>query len=127
MRLNSWLQKVGAMVGLLALGLVLSTPVWADIPLYDASGESPDLGDSARNIAGALGGVTELMLGISSITGLGFAAAAIAKYQQHRKNPQQVTISIVVVMVVLAVAFLGLPWLVKVSHATTETAELRDQ
>ncbi|MBP9721565.1 MAG: hypothetical protein KBD64_00230 [Gammaproteobacteria bacterium] len=77
-----------------------------------------DIGQASRNITMALDSVGQLVLSAVVVTGVGFLFAAIAKWQQHRKNPQQVTVSQVLVMVVMALVLIGLPLVIVYGDST---------
>ncbi len=79
---------------------------------YD-EGQASNIGDASRNISSALNSVTDLVLTVLILTGIGFLVAALFKWDQHRKNPQQITISQVLVMIIMGVVMIGVPFILK--------------
>jgi hypothetical protein len=71
-----------------------------------------DIGVVSRNITMALDNITDLILGMTTLAGIGFIFVALAKLQQYRRNPQQVPISQFIVSLVMALVLLGLPLII---------------
>ena len=51
-----------------------------------------DLGDAAKSIRAPIEKITDLILGLAYISGIGFGIAAVFKLKQHKDNPTQIPI-----------------------------------
>jgi len=67
------------------------------------------IGDASENITLALTSMTDLILAAVSIAGVGAFFGSLMKLYHHRKNPQQVPLSQFFVLLVMAIALIGLP------------------
>jgi hypothetical protein len=74
---------------------------------------TPDIGESSNNIAVALLGVSNLWLAVATIAGIGFLFVGIVKYHEHKKNPQQTPIGTVFLMLFVAIALIGVAFIVE--------------
>lgn len=105
------------------VGALSSTIVFADSKVTEST-----IGDVATNISNSLGGITELIIGISVVAGLAFGVAAIFKFKQHRDNPQQVPLGQPLALLAIAVMLLWLQFLLQATGRTmaqgdTETGQ----
>jgi intracellular multiplication protein IcmD len=57
--------------------------------------------------------IAQIVVILSYLAGVGFGLAAILKFRAHKDNPTQIAITVVVVLLYLAVSFVGLFVLLK--------------
>lgn len=77
------------------------------------AGEGSDFGSDSSNMAQALFSISNLWLAIATIAGLGFLFVGVVKYHEHRKNPIQTPLSHVFTMLFLAIALIGIAFIVQ--------------
>lgn len=83
-----------------------------------ATTTTKSLGDVAETITESFGGITELIIGIATVAGLGFGVAAIFKFKQHRDNPTQVTLGQPLSLLAIGVMLLWINYLLMASGQT---------
>jgi len=76
-----------------------------------ASGAAASLTDIANNITAIFPSFINLVVAVCYVAGMGFAAAGVMKFKQHKDNPTQVPLSGPVVMIFIAAALIYLPTL----------------
>ena len=67
------------------------------------------IGGLADSIVGSFENIGKMILGLSFIAGLGFGAAAMFKFKQHKDNPQQNPIGNPITMLLISAALVFLP------------------
>ena len=70
-----------------------------------------NIGSLADSITQSFNGLTQLMIGIAYVAGIGFGLAGIFKFKQHKDNPTQVPIGTPVSMMFISAALVFLPGL----------------
>lgn len=73
--------------------------------------EESNISTGALNISKTLLDVINLVLSVTTLAGVIFLFAAVAKFYQHRKNPQQVPISQSLVLILLGIILIILPYI----------------
>ncbi len=88
------------------------------LPVVVLGQNAPDLGKVAATITGSFGGITQLIIGIATVAGLGFGVAAIFKFKQHRDNPTQVPLGQPLALLAIGVMLLWINYLLMASGST---------
>ena len=73
--------------------------------------QAKSLTDIATNVTTIFPAFVNLVVAICYAAGIGFAAAGVMKFKQHKDNPTQVPLSGPVVMIFIAAALIYLPTL----------------
>lgn len=81
-------------------------------------GGSNSLGKMASSITDSLKEVGNLITSASYVGGLGFVIGALMKFKQHKDNPTQVPLGTPMTLLVMAIALLFLPTLLKFAAGT---------
>lgn len=93
------------------------------LPLIALGQNAPSLGDVAATITSSFGGITQLIIGIATVAGLGFGVAAIFKFKQHRDNPTQVPLGQPLALLAIGVMLLWVNYLLMASGTTLTGGE----
>jgi len=102
-----------AITGLMLLSTLLFTgSVFAADPPAEPTG-AENLVDIAENITNIFPSFVELVVAICYVAGIGFAAAGVMKFKQHKDNPTQVPLGGPVAMVFIAAALIYIPTLIQ--------------
>lgn len=89
-------------VGLVSLVTLFSSPI-----VFAA--DVANLGEIADNVTSIFPSFVNLTIALCYVLGIGFAAAAIMKFKQHKDNPQQITLGGPVAMVAISAALMFAP------------------
>ncbi len=81
-----------------------------------ASGEG--IGTIAANVTGNLSNIAKLITAGSYVAGMAFAVGAIAKFKQHKENPQQMPLSTPIVLLFIGIALIFIPAIFKSGGGT---------
>lgn len=92
--------------------LLLLTP-----SLSFASDEST-IGTIASSITNSLAAVSELIIAVSVLAGLGFGVASMFKFKQHKDNPTQVPLGQPMAFLAIAIFLIWLPFILKAGGQT---------
>lgn len=76
------------------------------------------IGETATAITSSFQSIGQLMMGIAYIAGFGFTIAAIFKFKQHKDNPTQIPIGTPIALLIIGVALIFLPGIIKVGGST---------
>jgi intracellular multiplication protein IcmD len=76
------------------------------------------IGEVAGTITGSFEALGKLMMGIAYIAGFGFTIAAIFKFKQHKDNPTQIPIGTPIALLIIGVALIFLPGIIKIGGST---------
>jgi intracellular multiplication protein IcmD len=76
------------------------------------------LGNVAKTVTGSFKDMGKMMVGIAYLGGFGFAIAAIFKFKQHKDNPTQIPLGTPIALLVIGIALIFLPGLIKVGGGT---------
>ncbi len=74
-------------------------------------GQTSSLGAISSDLMGPVAALTKVLFYISIVCGIGFFLGSLIQYKYHRENPQQVRLSTPLVLFLLAIVFIGLPFL----------------
>lgn len=91
-------------LGVGLIGTLLPEVVWA---------EAQTFGSIAANITGSFASIVKLITGISYLAGVGFGAAGIMKFKQHKDNPTQIPLGQPVALLFISAALIWLPMLIQ--------------
>lgn len=91
-----------AVIGILGLYAI-------DILAADNTG----LAGIAANVTGTFDSLAKLLLGGAYLAGFGLTIAAIFKFKQHKDNPQQVPMGTPITMLLVGIALIFLPSIIK--------------
>ena len=67
------------------------------------------IGGLADSIVGSFENLGKMILGLAFVAGIGFGAAAMFKFKQHKDNPQQNPIGNPITMLLISAALVFLP------------------
>lgn len=81
--------------------------------------ESGSVGEVAETIMTSFTGVGKLMVAIAYLGGFGFTIAAIFKFKQHKDNPTQIPLGTPIALLVIGIALVFVPGILKMGGATT--------
>jgi intracellular multiplication protein IcmD len=95
--------------GALLLALI-SAASYADVPPVIYQAPAMSVGDAASSLMGPMGLLKKIMNDICLIAGVAFLLGALLQYRAHRENPSQVRLSTPFFMLILSLAFFGLPY-----------------
>ena len=90
----------------------LGTEVWA------ATASGSGIGAIAANVTGNLANIAKLITAGSYVAGMAFAVGAIAKFKQHKENPQQMPLSTPIVLLFIGIALIFIPAIFKAGGGT---------
>lgn len=76
------------------------------------------IGKMASQVTGNLGNIAKLITAGAYVAGFGFVVAGIVKFKAHKDNPQQVHISLAIVLVFVGAALIFVPSVFKTTGAT---------
>ena len=76
------------------------------------------IGKMANQVTGNLGNIAKLITAGAYVAGFGFVVAGIVKFKAHKDNPQQVHISLAIVLVFVGAALIFVPSVFKTTGAT---------
>lgn len=107
-RLMGLLFRLLVAGGLFALG----AKVWA------AGGSGEGVGAIAANVTTNLSNIAKLITAGSYVAGMAFAVGAIAKFKQHKENPQQMPLSTPIVLLFIGIALIFIPAIFKSGGGT---------
>ena len=115
MKLN-WV-RVSEPKRVLARGLMLLSTLLFMGSAFASSDPEPvaaaTLTDIATNITSIFPSFVELVVAICYVAGIGFAAAGVMKFKQHKDNPTQVPLGGPVAMIFIAAALIYIPTLIQ--------------
>jgi intracellular multiplication protein IcmD len=97
---------------------VLAVTALVSLFSVGAFAETKTLGDMADNLTKVFPSFVKLVVAISYIAGIGFAAAGIMKFKQHKDNPTQVPLGGPIAMIFIAAALIYLPTIIQSTGAT---------
>lgn len=109
--LSSNIRAQSITIGMLFIGLMIAAEA------VFASG-SQTLGTMAKSITESLAEVGKMITAGSYVGGLGFVIGALMKFKQHKDNPTQIPLGTPMTLLVMAVALLFLPTLLKFAAGT---------
>jgi intracellular multiplication protein IcmD len=89
----------------------LGTEVWA-------AGSGSGVGAIAANVTSNLTNIAKLITAGSYVAGMAFAVGAIAKFKQHKENPQQMPLSTPIVLLFIGIALIFIPAIFKSGGGT---------
>ena len=92
-----------SILGLCVLGLYASVVLAGD----------KSISDIAKTVSGTFESLGNLMIGGSYLAGFGLTVAAIFKFKQHKDNPQQVPMGTPITMLLVGIALIFLPNIIK--------------
>jgi len=98
--------RLGIAVALMALG----AEAWAD--------SGAGIGGIAQNVTSNLTSIAKLITAGSYVAGMAFAVGAIAKFKQHKENPQQMPLSTPLVLLFIGIALIFIPAVFKSGGGT---------
>jgi intracellular multiplication protein IcmD len=110
--LNARVRSLLSNLFIATLFFVLGTEVWA------GSSSGVGLGAIATNVKNNLTAVAQLITAGSYVAGMGFAVGAIAKFKQHKDNPQQMPLSTPIVLLFIGIALIFIPSIFKSGGGT---------
>src|SRR5689334_19853264 len=76
------------------------------------------IGAIAANVTSNLTNVAKLITAGSYVAGMAFAVGAIAKFKQHKENPQQMPLSTPIVLLFIGIALIFIPAIFKTGGGT---------
>lgn len=91
--------------------LALGTEVWA-------ATSGAGVGAIAANVTSNLTNIAKLITAGSYVAGMAFAVGAIAKFKQHKENPQQMPLSTPIVLLFIGIALIFIPAIFKSGGGT---------
>ena len=106
--LNARLKNLIFHLCVAAIFFVLGTEAWA------VSG----IGGVAANVTTNLTNIAKLITAGSYVAGMAFAVGAIAKFKQHKENPQQMPLSTPIVLLFIGIALIFIPAIFKTGGGT---------
>lgn len=101
---------------LLTMGI--ATLCYSVFAFADGAAPAGSIGATAETITGSFEALGKLMMGIAYIAGFGFTIAAIFKFKQHKDNPTQIPIGTPIALLIIGVALIFLPGIIKVGGST---------
>lgn len=107
-RLKGFIFRLSMAVAMFALG----TEVWA------AASSSVGVGAIAAQVTTNLSNIAKLITAGSYVAGMAFAVGAIAKFKQHKENPQQMPVSTPIVLLFIGIALIFIPSIFKSGGGT---------
>lgn len=91
------------------VGLVPLVTLFVSPLAFAEANNVANLGDIAENVTEIFPSFVKLTIALCYVLGIGFAAAAIMKFKQHKDNPQQITLGGPVAMVAISAALMFAP------------------
>ena len=104
-------KRVVKIASLFAIGVIGS---YATIAL----GGSETIGSVASKVTSTFSNIIKMITGGAYIGGTALVIAALFKFKQHKENPQQVQLGTCMTMLVVGVALIFLPSIIKVGGGT---------
>ncbi len=86
--------------------------------LSNSSFAGSDLGNLANNIRSSLQSVSQLIVSVSYVAGVGFALMGMLKFKAHKDNPTQVPLSQPLVLLAISSGLIFLPSLISTGGQT---------
>lgn len=101
-------------------GLVFRLLISASLIAFGAEvwAASSGIGGIAANVTSNLSNIAKLITAGSYVAGMAFAVGAIAKFKQHKENPQQMPLSTPIVLLFIGIALIFIPAIFKSGGGT---------
>lgn len=99
--------KTLCILGLTAVGVYAGIAAAQQYPVM-----SSGVGRIAETITTSYSSLGKLMIATAYIAGIGFAAAAVFKFKQHRDNPTQIPIGTPIALLAVGVILIFLPGII---------------
>ncbi|HSW71432.1 MAG TPA: type IV secretion protein IcmD [Gammaproteobacteria bacterium] len=98
--------------------LVMATIFFALGGAAFAAASGTGVGAVAANVTTNLTNIAKLITAGSYVAGMAFAVGAIAKFKQHKENPQQMPLSTPIVLLFIGIALIFIPAIFKTGGGT---------
>lgn len=96
-----------------SIALAATTAFAVNDPSNAATTSATTIAQMAQNVTGQMSAITQLMIGVAYLSGIGFGIAAIFKFKAHKDNPTQVPIGTPFALLTVSILLVFLPGIFK--------------